>query len=192
MKAQRHWLSSVTSTSSLAKALAVVAGGDEHTNLSQVMTKLSQVEESIQQITEEQADSDFFTFSELLKDYLSQISAVKEVFGERIKIYKSWKDAEAALTKKREAKVKLELAHKTDKLPQIQAECKEWEEKVEKGEKDFKKISDALKKEVAQFDKKRCKDFKANLVNYLERLLNNEEQLISHWEKFLPEATAIA
>jgi len=67
------------STSSLAKALAVVAGGDEHTNLSQVMTKLSQVEESIQQITEEQADSDFFTFSELLKDYLSQISAVKVV-----------------------------------------------------------------------------------------------------------------
>lgn len=41
------------------------------------MTKLSQVEDHLQQITEEQADSDFFTFSELLKDYLSQISAVK-------------------------------------------------------------------------------------------------------------------
>lgn len=63
--------------SSLAKALAVVATEDEHTVLKQVMSKLSTVEESIQQIYEEQADSDFFTFSELLKDYLSLISAVK-------------------------------------------------------------------------------------------------------------------
>lgn len=61
----------------LAKALSSVAACDEHTNLAQVMSKLAQVEESLQQITEEQADSDFFTFSELLKDYLSQISAVK-------------------------------------------------------------------------------------------------------------------
>ena len=40
----------------------------------------------------------------------------QEVFHERIKMYKAWKDEEVALTKKREAKVKLELAHKTDKL----------------------------------------------------------------------------
>ena len=61
----------------LAKALAVLASSDEHTNLSQVMSKLAEVQENLQQIIEEQADSDFFTFSELLKDYLSQISAVK-------------------------------------------------------------------------------------------------------------------
>lgn len=41
------------------------------------MSKLADVEENVQQICDEQADSDFFTFSELLKDYLSQISAVK-------------------------------------------------------------------------------------------------------------------
>lgn len=61
----------------LAKALAIVASEEEHTVLKQVMSRLSSVEESVQQICEEQADSDFFTFSELLKDYLSLISAVK-------------------------------------------------------------------------------------------------------------------
>ena len=30
---------------------------------------------------------------------------------------------------------------------------------------------------MAGFDRKRCKDFKANMVNYLEKLLNNEEQV---------------
>lgn len=43
------------------------------------MSKLAEVQDNLQQIIEEQADSDFFTFSELLKDYLSQISAVKVI-----------------------------------------------------------------------------------------------------------------
>jgi len=176
----------------LAKALAVLASSDEHTNLSQVMSKLAEVQDNLQQIIEEQADSDFFTFSELLKDYLSQISAVKDVFVERIKIHKGWKDAETNLTKKREAKVKLELANKTDKIPQASAEVKEWEDNVEKGNKDFDAISVALKKEMGAFDRKRCKDFKANLTNYLQKLMNNEEQLIKYWEAFLPEARSIA
>lgn len=47
------------------------------------------------------------------------------MFAERVKIHKHWKDAEATLTKKREAKVKLELANKTDKLPAAEEECRE-------------------------------------------------------------------
>ena len=50
------------------------------------------------------------------------------MFVERIKIHKGWKDAETNLTKKREAKVKLELANKTDKIPQATAEVKEVRE----------------------------------------------------------------
>lgn len=47
-----------------------------------------------------------------------------------------------------------------------------------KGEGDFDKISAALKVEMASFDSKRCKDFKCNMINYLEKLLNNEEQVL--------------
>jgi sorting nexin-1/2 len=47
------------------------------------------------------------------------------VFHERFKTYKSWRDAETTLTKKRENKAKLELANKTDKVPQAQAEITE-------------------------------------------------------------------
>lgn len=53
----------------------------------------------------------------------------------------------------------------------------QWEDKVEKGNKDFDAISVALKKEMGAFDRKRCKDFKANLTNYLQKLMNNEEQV---------------
>lgn len=47
------------------------------------------------------------------------------MFNERVKLWKSWKEAEATLTKKREAKAKLELARKSDKIPQAQQEITE-------------------------------------------------------------------
>lgn len=47
------------------------------------------------------------------------------MFHERVKSYKSWKEAEATLTKKRENKVKLELARKMDKIPQAEDEISE-------------------------------------------------------------------
>ena len=50
---------------------------------------------------------------------------MQDVFHERIKTYKSWKDAEMTLTKKREIKAKLELQNKTDKIGQAQADITE-------------------------------------------------------------------
>jgi len=40
-------------------------------------------------------------------------------------MYKAWKDEEMALNKKREAKVKLELAHKSDKVLAVTHEITE-------------------------------------------------------------------
>lgn len=59
--------------------------------------------------------------AELLKDYISLFGSVKEVFHERFKTYKVWKEAEVTLTKKRENKAKLELAGKSNKVPQAQS-----------------------------------------------------------------------
>lgn len=47
------------------------------------------------------------------------------MFHERVKSYKYWKEVEATLTKKRENKVKLELARKMDKIPQAEDEISE-------------------------------------------------------------------
>ena len=48
---------------------------------------------------------------------------MQDVFGERVKIYKAWKDGEAMLNKKREEKNRLELARKLDKVPPVAQEC---------------------------------------------------------------------
>ncbi|XP_069137674.1 sorting nexin-2-like isoform X2 [Argopecten irradians] len=180
------------STAAFAKSAAMLGNAEEHTALSRALSQLADTEERIEQIQREQADQDFFVMAELLKDYIALLGAVKEVFHERVKAYKNWKDAEATLTKKRENKAKLELANKTDKISQAKQEISEWELKVERGKDDFEKISAMIRKEVARFDKKRVEDFKTSIIKYLEYLMENQQRVIKCWEAFLPEAKAVA
>ena len=53
------------------------------------------------------------------------LNCAQDAFNERVKCWKTWKDAEVTLDKKREAKVRLELAHKMDKVPGAKREIKE-------------------------------------------------------------------
>lgn len=50
-----------------------------------------------------------------------------------MKVYKQWKEAEAMLTRKRETKARLELNHKSDKIPQADTEIREVSIRFELG-----------------------------------------------------------
>ncbi|KAK2175634.1 hypothetical protein NP493_718g04003 [Ridgeia piscesae] len=179
-------------TGNFAKSAAMVGNAEEHTALSRALSQLAEIEERIDQLHMDQADADFFVLSELIKDYVGMVSAVKGVFHERVKCFRMWKDAEMNLTKKREVRAKLELARKMDKIPSVNQEITQLEMKVEQGERDFEAISKTIRKEVVRFERQRVRDFKSTIINYLESLMNNQQQLIKYWESFLPEAKAIA
>merc|ERR1711894_123999 len=179
-------------TGSFAKSAAMLGNAEEHTALSRALSQLAEIEERIDSLHVDQADNDFYVLSELVKDYVALIGAIKEVFQQRVKIFKIWKDAEANLTKKRETRAKLEVARKLDKIPAVSQEITELERKVDKGQEDFETISKNIRTELVRFEKQRVKDFKATIINYLESLMNNQLQLIKYWESFLPEAKAIA
>ncbi|XP_054721066.1 sorting nexin-2-like isoform X2 [Uloborus diversus] len=179
-------------TGAFAKSAAMLGNCEEHTALSRALSQLAEVEEKIEQLHSHQAGQDFFLLSELLKDYISLIGAVKDVFHQRVKVYQTWQHAQQVLTKKREQKAKLELAGKTDKIPQAKEEVIEWEAKSERGQEEFENISKMIRKEVERFEKSRVHDFKVSIVKYMESLLETQQQLIKHWESFLPEAKAIA
>ncbi|XP_005103390.1 sorting nexin-2 isoform X2 [Aplysia californica] len=181
-----------TSTATFAKSAAMLGNVEEHTALSRALSQLAETEEKIEVLHKDQAEADFFVMAELMKDYVALMQAVKDVFHERIKTYKQWKEAETTLGKKREAKAKFEMQNKLDKVAQAQAEITEWEQKVETGKEDFSKICKNIRKEMTRFEKLRVNDFKNNVIKYLEVLMENQEKLIKYWETFLPEAKAIA
>lgn len=125
----------------------------------------------------DQADADFFSLAELIKDYIGLVGAVKEAMNQRVKTFKSVKDAESALTKRREAKVKAEIARKNDKVQQEEAAIQECEYKLEKAKKDFEDISGTIRKEIARFEKQRVKDFKSTVINYLQALMSSQQEV---------------
>uniref|UniRef100_A0A8C6L540 Sorting nexin-2 n=1 Tax=Nothobranchius furzeri TaxID=105023 RepID=A0A8C6L540_NOTFU len=181
-------------TAQFAKSAAMLGNSEDHTALSRALSQLAEVEEKIDQLHQDQANADFYLFSELLGDYVRLITAVKVrgVFDHRIKTWQKWQDSQVLLLKKREAEAKLQFTNKPDKLQQAKDEIKELEGKVQQGERDFEQISKIIRKEVGRFEKERVKDFKTIIVKYLESLVQTQQQLIKYWEAFLPEAKAIS
>ncbi|XP_067292218.1 sorting nexin-1a [Pseudorasbora parva] len=179
-------------TAVFAKSVAMLGSSEDNTALSRALSQLAEVEDRIEQLHQDQAANDFFTFSELLADYIRLLGAVRGCFDQRMKAWQRWQDAENMLQKKREAEAKLLWANKPDKLQQAKDEITEWEAKVTQFERDFERISATVQKDVIRFDKEKARDFKRQIVKYLESLLHSQQQLIKYWEAFLPEAKAIA
>lgn len=81
----RRELSSLTG--GVAKSAAILSTCEEHTGLSRALSQLADVEEKVELLRSEQANSDLYIMSEIIKDYLGLFSSIKDVFHERVKVY---------------------------------------------------------------------------------------------------------
>jgi len=178
-------------TSGLSKSLVVLSGCEDNSKLSAALAQLADLEEKVEKVHEEQAKADFFLLSELVKDYIGIVGAVKDVLNERVKAWHSWQSLQISLTKKRENKVRAELSQKQDRVNQLRQEIAESERQLEMAQENFEKISRIIKKEFEVFELKKCEDFKATIVKYMEGMLTAQETLVGHWERYLPEIKQI-
>ncbi|XP_066524621.1 sorting nexin-1a [Hoplias malabaricus] len=179
-------------TAVFAKSVAMLGSSEDNTALSRALSQLAEVEDRIEQLHQDQAANDFFIFAELLADYIRLLGSVRGCFDQRMKAWQRWQDAQNMLQKKRETEAKLLWANKPDKLQQAKDEIVEWEAKVSQYERDFERVSATVRKEVIRFEKEKTRDFKKQIIRYLESLLQSQQQMIKYWEAFLPEAKAIA
>ncbi|XP_031725280.1 sorting nexin-1a [Anarrhichthys ocellatus] len=179
-------------TASFAKSTAMLGSAEDNTALSRALSQLAEVEDKMEQLHQEQATNDTFSFAELIADYIRLLGAVRGSFDHRMKAWQRWQDAQTVLQKKRETEAKLLWANKPDKLQLAKEEIAEWEVKVTQYERDFDRVSATVRKEVSRFDKEKARNFKREIINYLECLLHSQQQLIKYWDAFLPEAKAIA
>lgn len=173
-----------STTGDFARSVAILGNVEEYTPLSFDLSKLATTEEKIEHIYAEQVNADFFLISELLHDYINCIAAIREVFQHRIKVYQNWQQSQQTLARKREQKQRNDLmAGKSDKLSQ---DIAEYEARVQRGQEEFEKISKNIKKDVEKFELDRVKEFQANMMKYLETLLDSQKKLVECWEGFAP------
>ncbi len=113
------------SAKDFSKTTAILANSEEQINLSRALSQLGEIYEKVDQIYLDQANADYFIFSETVKDYVSLFDNIKEVFYQRVKSYSNWQRTEEALKSKRDAKQKLESQNKLDKVPTVAAEIRD-------------------------------------------------------------------
>ncbi|KAG6794835.1 sorting nexin-2 [Apis cerana] len=181
-----------TCTGATARSIAVLGHGEPGASLGRALAQLAETLEKVEVIRRAQSNSDLYQFGEMLRDYVALIGAIKDVFHERVKVFQNWQHAQMMLNKKREQKARLEQSGRTDKTSQAATEVIEWEAKVDRGQEEFDNISKMIKKELERFELVRVEDFKKQLTEYLESMLQYQNQLIKYWESFLPEARAVA
>nr|XP_023662161.1 sorting nexin-1-like [Paramormyrops kingsleyae] len=179
-------------TGVFAKSLALLGSLEDSTALSRALVQLAEVEDRMEQLQQEQATRDFYTFAELLADYIRLLAAVRGCFDQRVKAWQRWQDSQNILQKKRENEARLLWSSKPDKLQQAKDEIAEWEARVNHYGKDFERISATVRKEVLRFEREKARDYKAHIIKYLESLLQSQQQVVKYWEAFLPEAKSIA
>merc|ERR1711892_1569283 len=174
-------------TYSLSKSLGMLGSAEDNSKLSAAIAKLAEVEEKAEKVHEQQANDDFYLLSELVHDYIGIVGSVKDAFNERVKAWQSWQSVQRDLNKRRENKVRAELASKQDRVNQLRQEIAENERQLDMAQENFEKISRIIKKEFESFDVKKCRDFKNTITKYLENMLKSQESMVTHWERFLPE-----
>ena len=109
-----------------------------------------------------------------------------------MKAWQAFQSLSMSLNKKREAKVKAELAQRMDKSSILRQEIADLERQQEMAKDNFDRISRQIKKEVEMFDVRKANDFKKSIVKYLEYMLKAQEKMTAQWERYLPEVQQIS
>lgn len=179
-------------TNAFVKNVATLGNVEENNSVSRALSKLSEVQERVEALHQEQVHSDLFVFGETIKDYIALLGSIKVAFSARAKNHSVWQHALTTLGKKKESEQKLQLGGKPEKLAQVQQEIREWESKVEEGQKNFEAASKTLKQELKRFEAERAAEFKSKFISYMEAMMHMQQELIRVWEGYLPDAQAIA
>jgi sorting nexin-1/2 len=161
-------------------------------SLSGPLDALSELQLTIRDVYDRQAQQDVLTFGIILEEYIRLIGSVKMAFGQRQKAFYSWHAAESELQKKKATQDKLLRQGKSqqDRLNQMSAEVGESERKVHQARLLFEDMGRLMRNELDRFEKEKVEDFKSGVETFLESAVEAQKELIEKWETFLMQLDA--
>lgn len=157
----------------------MLAACEESTSLSRALSSLTDVTENVSAVYGKQAEVDNSKFSESIYEYIMLISALKDVFGERVRAWQQWQDAQQTLARKRDQKTKIDLSAggRNERSDQLKGEIEDTVQKMDQLEQHFIELSKAIREEVARFDADRKQDMKKMLVEYMESMIHTHTEV---------------
>ncbi|KAF6826870.1 sorting nexin 3 [Colletotrichum plurivorum] len=161
-------------------------------SLSGPLDALSELQLTIRDVYDRQAQQDVLTFGIIIEEYIRLIGSVKQAFGQRQKAFYSWHSAESEMQKKKNTQDKLLRQGKSqqDRLNQISAEVADAERKVHQARLLFEDMGRLMRAELDRFEREKVEDFKSGVETFLESAVEAQKELIEKWETFLMQLDA--
>jgi cytochrome c556 len=147
--------------------------------LSGPLDALSELQLTIRDVYDRQAQQDVLTFGIILEEYIRLIGSVKQAFGQRQKAFYSWHSAESELQKKKATQDKLLRQGKSqqDRLNQVGAEVGEAERKCHHARLLFEDMGRLMRVELDRFEREKVEDFKSGVETFLESAVEAQKEV---------------
>ncbi|KAI0139631.1 Vps5-domain-containing protein [Hypoxylon sp. NC0597] len=160
--------------------------------LSGPLDALSDLQLTIRDIYDRQAQQDVLTFGITIDEYIRLIGSVKQAFSQRQKAFYSWHSAESELQKRKASQDKLlrQGRSQQDRLNQVSAEVADAERKVHQARLLFEDMGRLMRSELDRFEREKVEDFKSSVETFLESAVEAQKELIEKWETFLMQLDA--
>lgn len=160
--------------------------------LSGPLDALSELQITIRDVYDRQAQQDVLTFGIVIDEYIRLIGSVKKAFDQRQKAFYSWHSAESELQKRKASQDKLLRQGKSqqDRLNQVSAEVADAERKVHQARLLFDDMGRLMRAELDRFEREKVEDFKSAVETFLESSVEAQKELIEKWETFLMQLDA--
>ncbi|KAJ2896695.1 hypothetical protein MKZ38_005295 [Zalerion maritima] len=160
--------------------------------LSGPLDALSELQLTIRDVYDRQAQQDMLTFGIIIEEYIRLIGSVKQAFNQRQKAFYAWHSAESDLNKRKASHDKLLRQGKSqqDRLNQVGAEVADAERKVHQARLLFEDMGRLMRQELDRFEKEKVEDFKSGVETFLESAVEAQKELIEKWETFLMQLDA--
>ncbi|KAI1767927.1 Vps5-domain-containing protein [Hypoxylon sp. FL1150] len=160
--------------------------------LSGPLDALSELQLTIRDVYDRQAQQDVLTFGITIDEYIRLIGSVKQAFSQRQKAFHSWHSAESELQKRKASQDKLlrQGRSQQDRLNQVGAEVADAERKVHQARLLFDDMGRLMRAELDRFEREKVEDFKSSVETFLESAVEAQKELIEKWETFLMQLDA--
>ncbi len=147
--------------------------------LSGPLEALSDLQTTIRDVYDRQAQQDVLTFGTTIEEYIRLIGSVKQAFAQRQKAFYSWHAAEAELQKRKSSQDKLLRQGKSqqDRLNQVNAEVADVERKVHQARLLFEDMGRLMRVELDRFEREKVEDFKSGVETFLESAVEAQKEV---------------
>lgn len=148
-------------------------------SLSGPLDALSELQLTIRDVHDRQAQQDVLTLGIIIEEYIRLINSTKQAFSQRQKGFYAWHAAESELQKKKSTQDKLLRQGKSqqDRLNQMNAEVGEAEKKVHQARLLFEEMGRLMRTEIDRFEKEKVEDFKSGVETFLESAVEAQKEV---------------